>query len=1095
MFNLYDFSVIHNIWEAVHICGPRDTQPYLINSPSNEYNDQQINVLDLTSIINPNLKNKNNKRTGISRKHYGSVETLKSHEMPEGYTNYPTRFKVEYGEFDNSQTISAPPNTPVHLENPEFQTRWYFKYFLGKMHQNFIGIYGPEKGDIFILSIVLTDANNHNVPQYRAILWTKKGAEKMCLPYIPNKALSTKAILSAFSSIDKIEGPREITNPNLQKDLAILEEQEGSINFKFGVVYAKHDQKSDDEMLSNEHGSEDFNKFLNLLGQKVKLKGWTRFRGGLDIKNNTTGEDTIFTLYEGNEIIFHVSTMLPYSHDNSQQLERKRHIGNDIVVIIYEDGDEPGHHEKPTFQPGMFKSQFTHIFALVTFLKEKNSYRLEVFSEENVPIFGPPLRNSPEFPNHQEFRDFLLVKLINGEKAAFNTPIFKLKRERTLDMLLHNYYDIHVGSSEIFKPEKNHLMYRRALSDVFIESPKANKRKEDVKQVEFLRTGQILKLNTIVKGDAPTNISASSLLRREPWEPNCFYANYMHEIISGDSFGSNLVIVTKDAGIFLFEEGCEPRMLFDKSVTAKQLSVFEEHGILIFLSNRGRESKIIVYKLKDFVGQENQTLIRNRNQCKENKIETTRGCHMYAANRPSSTRLKVAVCISKKLLLMEWKHLAYWSSWYPQSDFDIVEGFQYIKEITLPDVPQAMVWLDAEKAENTYICAGYKNYFDIINESSSHLERLLTIDNKTNNNILNIIDVTEDNEFEVMLCYNRNVYFKKPFEEEEECYEFRWNSIPDSIVCTFPYILGFTSNGIEIRLAINGNLVDTIELPSVKLICSKNDIFFDSPVPDAYVVMRSREKEKENMHSQNQAGSSFNYNVNQNNNTWDTNFSCNSPPISPSTKIPIHIYQISINSFLGTHNNYAYNNKTHNVTRHSSACNENNLNLVSPATIRRRRRQPPFPDSNTCPSDINHGIECKDLANDHLSYTSSNSASLDTKCGNKDTPNFSVESSDIFLQMKNGVMGPPVKGEFRSCTSASENLGDHQVVNNNNTLKKKAQNISISSTTKSQGAQRVIPETRSSRQSVTQNKRVSKSELKNLIISGKNESKKKHSYS
>lgn len=45
--------------------------------------------------------------------------------------------------------------------------------------------------------------------------------------------------------------PREIVDPEVQKELLILEEQEGSINFKFGIVYAKHGQLTDDEMLSN----------------------------------------------------------------------------------------------------------------------------------------------------------------------------------------------------------------------------------------------------------------------------------------------------------------------------------------------------------------------------------------------------------------------------------------------------------------------------------------------------------------------------------------------------------------------------------------------------------------------------------------------------------------------------------------------------------------------------------------------------------------------------------------------------------------------------------------------------------------------------
>lgn len=52
--------------------------------------------------------------------------------------------------------------------------------------------------------------------------------------------------------MDKLErGPKEIFTPDIQKDLLLLEEQEGSVNFKFGVLYAKTGQETDDEMLSN----------------------------------------------------------------------------------------------------------------------------------------------------------------------------------------------------------------------------------------------------------------------------------------------------------------------------------------------------------------------------------------------------------------------------------------------------------------------------------------------------------------------------------------------------------------------------------------------------------------------------------------------------------------------------------------------------------------------------------------------------------------------------------------------------------------------------------------------------------------------------
>lgn len=51
--------------------------------------------------------------------------------------------------------------------------------------------------------------------------------------------------------MDTSKTPKEIFSADIQKDLLLLEEQEGSVNFKFGVVYMKSGQKVDDEMLSN----------------------------------------------------------------------------------------------------------------------------------------------------------------------------------------------------------------------------------------------------------------------------------------------------------------------------------------------------------------------------------------------------------------------------------------------------------------------------------------------------------------------------------------------------------------------------------------------------------------------------------------------------------------------------------------------------------------------------------------------------------------------------------------------------------------------------------------------------------------------------
>lgn len=78
----------------------------------------------------------------------------------------------------------------------------------------------------------------------------KKGSQKLTLTYQHNKSITVKQILNHFQ-IETDKSPKEILDPEIQKELLVLEEQEGSINFKFGVVYAKYGQLTDDEMLSN----------------------------------------------------------------------------------------------------------------------------------------------------------------------------------------------------------------------------------------------------------------------------------------------------------------------------------------------------------------------------------------------------------------------------------------------------------------------------------------------------------------------------------------------------------------------------------------------------------------------------------------------------------------------------------------------------------------------------------------------------------------------------------------------------------------------------------------------------------------------------
>ncbi|KAI8813022.1 signal-induced proliferation-associated 1 like 3, partial [Cladochytrium replicatum] len=181
--------------------------------------------------------------------------------------------------------------------------------------------------------------------------------------------------------------------------------------YKFGILYCKSGQTTEDEMFGNEHGSPSFANFLRVLGEQVSLKDFKGFAAGLDCKNGQTGGHTVWSLWRNYECTFHVSTMLPYNADDPQQIQRKRHIGNDLVCVVFLDGNGSA------FDPLCIHSQFLHVFIVVSeeareTMDELDSpvYRVTVTSNLEVPTFGPPLPSPPLFYNAYTLREFIFAK-------------------------------------------------------------------------------------------------------------------------------------------------------------------------------------------------------------------------------------------------------------------------------------------------------------------------------------------------------------------------------------------------------------------------------------------------------------------------------------------------------------------------------------------------------------------------------------------------------------------------------------------------------------------------------------------------------------
>ncbi|XP_020284932.1 GTPase-activating Rap/Ran-GAP domain-like protein 3 isoform X2 [Pseudomyrmex gracilis] len=832
------------------------------------------------------------RRGVLSRRCYGSVEMLPQIEQ-DGVDN-GRRFRVENGDSPGEkEEMFGSPSTPI-LENPEYQTRWYFKYFLGKLHQNYIAS-DQERNPLF-LSVVTSEGGDQCVPHYRVILWRRTGAQKISLPYSANKTMTIRQILSNFFSLEKLDkAPREVFTPELQKDLLLLEEQEGSVNFKFGVIYAREGQTTDDEMLSNERGSPGFERFLEILGERIRLKGWDKYRGGLDVKGDMTGKESYYTVYAGHEVMYHVSTMLPYSKDNPQQLERKRHIGNDIVNIIYTDDLSV----VDTFNPNCIRSQFTHVFAVVTTEADGKGWRVAIYCDENVPLFGPSLPCPPVFEDPYNLREFLLVKLINGEKATFDTPTFSRKRERTLDALLRDMYQEHSQESK-----SNSMLNRRALSDV-VEAP--GRRREETRAVEMVRVGQALKLEAIMRGLAPTSLATVGPLKPRPWEPRCIYPDFPHEVVCGDVWLENRLILASENGTFLIEDGLSHRLIFDESVQIKQLDVVEQHGILLFRAgDKGKESSVYVFRLREFESDasarcaelfnnrenndherdeddddedgEDDDADRNDDECdgeddadecddftratakfqpmmarsrarvrvrapavrsrahiKERKLRRTRGCNLYSITRPGGSHLRMCVVVNRRLTILQWKHNAAWTIWCSSADTDTVEGFLLLKEFTASETPTLVTMIEsADPANEWTLCCGARNHYELIFASGT--SRIVHLDATPKTHLVAALDLREDEEPELLLCYNNTCHFQKLAEDSTASteFDFNWNSMPTVVACAFPYVIAFTNDTMEIRLIINGNLVHTITMPNLSLITSKRDVFFATTAPEFF---------------------------------------------------------------------------------------------------------------------------------------------------------------------------------------------------------------------------------------------------------------------
>lgn len=298
----------------------------------------------------------------------------------------------------------------------------YNNYFINTVHTNVIGtdrIQGP-------VCISIEKTPQPGTCWYRALVRTTKGDHRFAIPASFIKLgkhqtyASSQQLLKALKQLIplKLSDLWVIRHPSCHQKLKQLESKLYFNPLRFGILYAR-DGQTENEIYANNQTSPAFEEFLELMGTKVDIDTFDKpkaYKAGL---NKDDCKHSWYTEYRGFPIMFHVAPYLNASPSDPQQLGRKRHIGNDVVTIVFYEGNSP---LKLDF------GGFIHAYAVVQPNRDKHAtnYRISMNYKQEVVPPTPELPENGVLSKSAYFREFLLTKIINAEFCSHGSEKLRL---------------------------------------------------------------------------------------------------------------------------------------------------------------------------------------------------------------------------------------------------------------------------------------------------------------------------------------------------------------------------------------------------------------------------------------------------------------------------------------------------------------------------------------------------------------------------------------------------------------------------------------------------------------------------------------------
>ncbi len=161
-----------------------------------------------------------------------------------------------------------------------------------------------------------------------------------------------------------------------RRTLKELDKRQNREHVKVGCLRVARGHATQKEMLHLEARSAGFRDMVDAMAWSVDLESHLGFGGQLPKRGSAP-----YWASQSTELVFHDTTRMPTDDGDEQQIQKKKHVGNDHVSVIWSE-----HYAE--YDPEVIKSQFNFVHVIVYPLMN-GLHRVQVKKKDQIPFFGP----------------------------------------------------------------------------------------------------------------------------------------------------------------------------------------------------------------------------------------------------------------------------------------------------------------------------------------------------------------------------------------------------------------------------------------------------------------------------------------------------------------------------------------------------------------------------------------------------------------------------------------------------------------------------------------------------------------------------------